>query len=39
VLVYSLENATDAEVMAVFGKDPRVYSVLTKEFLCNEDGN
>mmetsp|Transcript_18227 Transcript_18227/g.41553 ORF Transcript_18227/g.41553 Transcript_18227/m.41553 type:complete len:471 (-) Transcript_18227:308-1720(-) len=28
-----------AEVIAVFGKDPRVYSVLTKEFIGDEDGN
>eukprot|EP00588_Corethron_pennatum_P010761 CAMPEP_0194279984 /NCGR_PEP_ID=MMETSP0169-20130528/14980_1 /TAXON_ID=218684 /ORGANISM="Corethron pennatum, Strain L29A3" /LENGTH=588 /DNA_ID=CAMNT_0039024521 /DNA_START=189 /DNA_END=1955 /DNA_ORIENTATION=- len=28
-----------AEVMAVFGKDPRVFSVLTKEFIGDEDGN
>jgi len=28
-----------AEVMAVFGKDPRIYSVMTKEFLGDEDGN
>jgi NADPH-dependent glutamate synthase beta subunit-like oxidoreductase len=28
-----------AEVQAVFGKDPRVYSVLTKEFIGDADGN
>jgi len=28
-----------AEVVAVFGKDPREYSVLTKEFIGDEDGN
>jgi NADPH-dependent glutamate synthase beta subunit-like oxidoreductase len=28
-----------AEVQAVFGNDPRVYSVLTKEFIGDEDGN
>lgn len=28
-----------AEVKAVFGKDPRVYSVLTKEFVGDEAGN
>jgi glutamate synthase (NADPH) small chain len=28
-----------AEVRAVFGKDPRVYSVMTKEFIGDEDGN
>jgi len=28
-----------AEVMAVFGKDPRVYSVLTKEFKGDDNGN
>jgi NADPH-dependent glutamate synthase beta subunit-like oxidoreductase len=28
-----------AEVKAVFGKDPRVYSVLTKEFIGDHDGN
>jgi glutamate synthase (NADPH/NADH) small chain len=28
-----------AEVQAVFGKDPRVYSVLTKEFIGDENGN
>jgi len=28
-----------AEVQAVFGKDPRVYSVLTKEFIGDGDGN
>ena len=28
-----------AEVRAVFGKDPRVYSVLTKEFIGDENGN
>jgi glutamate synthase (NADPH/NADH) small chain len=28
-----------AEVQAVFGKDPRVFSVLTKEFIGDEDGN
>jgi len=28
-----------AEVQAVFGKDPRVYSVLTKEFTGDENGN
>jgi glutamate synthase (NADPH/NADH) small chain len=28
-----------AEVQAVFGKDPRVFSVLTKEFLGDENGN
>mmetsp|Transcript_2080 Transcript_2080/g.2635 ORF Transcript_2080/g.2635 Transcript_2080/m.2635 type:complete len:589 (+) Transcript_2080:236-2002(+) len=28
-----------AEVQAVFGKDPRVYSVMTKEFLGDEEGN
>jgi NADPH-dependent glutamate synthase beta subunit-like oxidoreductase len=28
-----------AEVQAVFGKDPREYSVLTKEFIGNEDGH
>lgn len=24
---------------AVFGKDPRQYSVMTKEFLSDDDGN
>jgi glutamate synthase (NADPH/NADH) small chain len=28
-----------AEVQAVFGKDPRVYSVMTKEFIGDENGN
>lgn len=28
-----------AEVKAVTGKDPRVYSVMTKEFIGDEDGN
>jgi glutamate synthase (NADPH/NADH) small chain len=28
-----------AEVQAVFGKDPRVFSVLTKEFIGDADGN
>jgi glutamate synthase (NADPH/NADH) small chain len=28
-----------AEVMAVFGKDPRTYSVMTKEFIGDSDGN
>ena len=28
-----------AEVQAVYGKDPRVYSVMTKEFIGDEDGN
>jgi len=28
-----------AEVAAVFGEDPRVYSVMTKEFLGDDDGN
>jgi len=28
-----------AEVRAVFGKDPRTYSVMTKEFLGDEKGN
>jgi NADPH-dependent glutamate synthase beta subunit-like oxidoreductase len=28
-----------AEVMAVYGKDPRVFSVMTKEFIGDEDGN
>lgn len=28
-----------AEVTAVFGKDPRVYSVMTKEFIGDENGN
>ena len=28
-----------AEVQAVFGKDPRVYSVMTKEFIGDDDGN
>jgi len=28
-----------AEVVAVYGKDPREYSVMTKEFLGDEDGN
>jgi len=28
-----------AEVQAVFGEDPRVYSVMTKEFLGDGDGN
>ena len=28
-----------AEVQAVFGKDPRVYSVLTKEFIGDDSGN
>lgn len=28
-----------AEVVAVFGKDPREYSVMTKEFIGDEDGN
>lgn len=28
-----------AEVQAVFGKDPRVYSVMTKEFKGDDDGN
>jgi len=28
-----------AEVIAVFGKDPRVYSVMTKEFIGDEEGN
>ena len=28
-----------AEVTAVFGKDPRVYSVMTKEFLGDDEGN
>jgi NADPH-dependent glutamate synthase beta subunit-like oxidoreductase len=28
-----------AEVTAVFGKDPRTYSVLTKEFIGDENGN
>ena len=28
-----------AEVRAVYGKDPRVYSVMTKEFLADENGN
>jgi len=28
-----------AEVQAVTGKDPRVYSVMTKEFIGDEDGN
>lgn len=28
-----------AEVQAVFGQDPRVYSVMTKEFIGNEDGH
>ena len=28
-----------AEVQAVFGKDPRVYSVLTKEFIGSDDGH
>jgi glutamate synthase (NADPH/NADH) small chain len=28
-----------AEVQAVFGKDPREYSVMTKEFIGDEDGN
>ncbi|CAM9914534.1 unnamed protein product, partial [Laminaria digitata] len=27
------------EVRAVFGKDPRQYSVMTKEFLSDDDGN
>lgn len=27
-----------AEVQAVFGKDPRVYSVMTKEFIGNDQG-
>eukprot|EP00978_Attheya_sp_CCMP212_P032000 scaffold122974_cov53-Attheya_sp.AAC.2 len=28
-----------AEVQAVFGKDPRVYSVMTKEFIGDDEGN
>jgi len=28
-----------AEVQAVFGKDPRVYSVMTKEFIGDGEGN
>ena len=28
-----------AEVQAVFGEDPREYSVVTKEFVGDEDGN
>lgn len=28
-----------AEVVAVYGKDPREYSVLTKEFIGDEEGN
>ena len=28
-----------AEVAAVFGSDPREYSVMTKEFMKDEDGN
>jgi NADPH-dependent glutamate synthase beta subunit-like oxidoreductase len=28
-----------AEVQAVYGKDPRVYSVMTKEFIGDDDGN
>lgn len=28
-----------AEVQAVYGKDPRVYSVMTKEFIGDGDGN
>lgn len=27
------------QVRAVFGKDPRQYSVMTKEFLSDDDGN
>merc|ERR1712048_1338572 len=28
-----------AEASAIYGKDPRVYSVMTKEFIGDEDGN
>jgi len=28
-----------AEVRAIFGKDPRVYSVMTKEFIGDDEGN
>lgn len=28
-----------AEVQAIFGKDPRVYSVMTKEFIGNDEGH
>ena len=28
-----------SEVQAVFGKDPRVYSVMTKEFIGDDEGN
>jgi len=36
--VYGIDYG-HAEVRAVFGKDPRVYSVLTKEFIGDDNGN
>jgi len=36
--VYGIDYG-HAEVRAVFGKDPRIYSVMTKEFIGDDDGN
>jgi len=36
--VYSVDYG-HAEAQAVFGNDPRVYSVMTKEFIADEEGN